>query len=132
MCIFCKIINGEIPSNIIYEDDLTMAFLDITPDFFGHTLVIPKQHYANLFDCPNDVLIAVLNTVKKICTHYTSNCGFGGVNILNNSGQCAGQSVFHLHFHIIPQKESSPIDIFPKVKIKIERNFEEERKLLAF
>ena len=124
MCIFCKIVNCEIPSNKIYEDDLTLAFLDITNDFVGHTLVIPKQHYANILDCPNDLLAAVLNTVKKVCNHYTDNCGFDGVNVLSNNGQCAGQSVFHLHFHIIPQTAKSPIDIFPKAKA--ERDFKGE------
>ena len=128
MCIFCKIINGEIPNNTIYEDDLTIAFLDITQDFIGHTLVIPKTHYTNILDCPDNLLSAVINTVKKVCNHYTTNCGFGGVNVFGNNGQCAGQSVFHLHFHIIPQLENSPIDIFPKAKI--ERDFEKERIML--
>ena len=102
-CIFCKILNKEIPSSKIYEDELTYAFLDISGDFYGHTLVIPKQHTENVLDCNQELLNAVMGTVKKIGEHYVKNCGFTGVNIFNNSGASAEQSIMHLHFHIVPR-----------------------------
>lgn len=112
-CIFCKIIKGEIPSYKIYEDEYTYAFLDIASDSYGHTLVIPKKHCTNVLDCPDEYLSAVMASVKKIALHYTEDCGFDGVNILNASEEAAQQSVFHLHFHIIPRKKGDNIDIWP-------------------
>ncbi len=111
-CIFCKIIKGEIPSYKIYEDDMTYAFLDIASDSYGHTLVIPKKHYVNALDCNKKYLRATIDSVQKISRHFVDNCGFEGVNILNASGQSAQQSVFHLHFHIIPRKSDDGIDIW--------------------
>ena len=113
MCIFCKIIKGEIPSYKIYEDEYTYAFLDIAKDVDGHTLVIPKKHVENILDCDNETLHHVMNTVKKIANHYVDNCGYNGVNILNANDKSAQQSVFHLHFHIIPRKNEDGIDAFP-------------------
>lgn len=120
-CIFCKIINKEIPSNVIYEDEKTFAFLDIANDFYGHTLVIPKKHCKNILDCDNDTLNAVMNTVQKISKHYINNCGFDGVNILNANGKEAEQSVFHLHIHIIPRKDNDNYHIWPQ---KDKENFD--------
>ena len=113
MCIFCKIIKGEIPSYKIYEDEYTYAFLDIAKDVDGHTLVIPKKHVENILDCDNETLHHVMDTVKKIANHYVDNCGYNGVNILNANDKSAQQSVFHLHFHIIPRKNEDGIDAFP-------------------
>lgn len=104
-CIFCKIVKGEIPNYTIYEDFNTLAFLDISKDYYGHTLVIPKKHYANIFDINETTLNNVLKTVKKVSTHY-KNIGFEGINILNNNGDCAGQSVHHFHIHVIPRKHN--------------------------
>ena len=112
-CIFCKIIKGEIPSYKIYEDEKTYAFLDIACDSFGHTLVIPKKHCQNVLDCDDEYLQATITTVKKIAKHFVEDCGFDGVNILNASGESAQQTVFHLHFHVIPRKKEDGIDIWP-------------------
>ncbi len=109
-CIFCKIIKGEIPSYKIYEDEKTYAFLDISCDSYGHTLVIPKKHCTNVLDCEKEYLEAVINTVRLISKHYVDDCGFEGVNVLNASGEAAQQSVFHLHFHIIPRKRDDGLD----------------------
>lgn len=116
-CIFCKIINKEIPSYKIYEDEHTYAFLDISKDCEGHTLVIPKNHHSDIFDVDSATLNNVLNTVKKVSTHFKS-LGFSGVNILNNSGECAEQSINHIHFHIIPRKDNDGLKIFPKLEEK--------------
>lgn len=112
-CLFCKIIAGQIPSYKIYEDDYAYAFLDIACDTYGHTLVIPKQHCTNVLDCDTTVLAKVMEAVQKVANHYVDNCGFGGVNILNASGKDADQSVFHLHFHIIPRKAGDGVDSWP-------------------
>ena len=114
MCIFCKIINGEIPCYKIYEDEDTLAFLDIADDAVGHTLVIPKKHYENILDIDNDTLSKVMNVVKKISNHYVDDCGYTGVNIMNASGIDAQQSVFHLHFHIFPRINGDMLDTWPK------------------
>ncbi len=112
-CIFCKIIRGEIPSYKIYEDDMVYAFLDIKRDAVGHTLVIPKKHCTNIFDCDANYLSAVALAVQKISNHYVNNCGFTGVDVLNLNGVSAQQSVFHYHVHIIPRTDSDGIDIWP-------------------
>lgn len=106
MCIFCKILSGEIPSYKIYEDEFTYAFLDIADDVEGHTLVIPKEHCENTLDASAEVLSHVILTVQKIAKHYVENCGYTGVNIMNANGKDAEQSVFHLHYHILPRKSN--------------------------
>ncbi|MBE7075703.1 MAG: ribonuclease HI [Clostridiales bacterium] len=112
-CIFCKIINGEMPCYKIYEDDFCLAFLDISNDIFGHTLVIPKKHYESVMTCDNTTLARVAETCKKVGNHYVKECGFDGYNILNASGKAAEQSVFHLHFHILPRKNDDGYKTFP-------------------
>ena len=123
MCIFCKIIKGEIPSYKIYEDENTYAFLDIADDAIGHTLVIPKKHYENVLDIPAEELQQVIASVQKISKHYTENCGYTGVNIMNASGIDAQQSVFHLHFHIFPRKENDGVRAWPEFG-KVNSDFE--------
>jgi histidine triad (HIT) family protein len=111
-CIFCKIIGGKIPCYKIYEDENVLVFLDIAADYFGHTLVIPKKHYKNILDCPNKVLSDVMEVVQKISKHYVENCGFDGVNVINANEASAEQSVFHLHFHIIPRKQDDDFSLW--------------------
>lgn len=112
-CIFCKIIAGEIPSMKIYEDEYTYAFLDIAKDVDGHTLVIPKKHSESLLECDSETLGHVMDSVKKISSHYVKNCGYEGVNLFNCTNECAGQSVFHFHMHIIPRKSGDGIKGVP-------------------
>jgi len=114
-CLFCKIIKGEIPSYKIYENDYTYAFLDISNDGNGHILVVPKQHFENVLDCDDEYLAQVMKTVKLISSHLVNNCGFEGVNIANNSGKSAEQSVMHLHFHILPRKSDDTFNFFPSL-----------------
>ena len=113
-CIFCKILKGELPCMKIYEDERTMAFLDIAKDVDGHILVIPKKHVTNILDADGETLSHVMNTVKKIGVHLTENCGYEGMNILNANNECSGQTVFHLHIHIIPRKRGDNVAGFPK------------------
>ena len=113
-CIFCKIISGEIPSYKIYENEYVYEFLDIAKDAYGHTLVIPKKHYENVFDCDEKFLAEVMKAVQLISNHY-KNLGFDAVNIINASGKEAEQSVFHLHFHIIPRTKDDKFHVFPEL-----------------
>lgn len=112
-CLFCKIINGEIPSYKIYEDEFTYSFLDISNDCNGHILVIPKKHCKNILDCDKVTLSHLFQTVQKISRHLVDNCGFDGVNILNANGESAEQTVFHFHVHILPRKEKDGQHVFP-------------------
>ncbi len=114
-CIFCKIINKEMPSYKIYEDEFTYAFLDISNDGNGHILVIPKNHFENILDCSKDALCHLMETVQKISKHLVSDCGFDGVNIINASGQAAEQSVFHFHIHILPRAKEDNLKVFPSL-----------------
>jgi len=102
-CIFCKIIAGEIPSFKIYEDDDILAYLDINPFTKGHTLVIPKAHSANLLETGDDRLATVMAGVRKVAAHLKAALPCDGFNIMQNNGAAAGQTVNHLHFHIIPR-----------------------------
>lgn len=115
-CIFCKILNKEIPSYKIYEDEFSYAFLDISNDANGHILVIPKTHCENILDCPKDCLLHLIETVQKISQHLVDKCGFDGVNILNANGQAAEQSVFHLHIHLLPRSNKDNLKVFPSLE----------------
>lgn len=105
-CVFCKIIaKGEISSTEVYEDDTVYAFLDINPSSVGHTLVVPKKHYENLFDIPDAELGILGARVKKVARAVRDALKADGVNISMNNGRAAGQIVFHAHLHIIPRFE---------------------------
>ena len=102
-CIFCKIITGQIPAAKIYEDDTVLAFLDNGPVSDGHTLVVPKQHYEKVHECPPEVLVDIWIKLGKIAGAVLSATDSDGYNVLCNSGRAAGQVVDHLHFHIVPR-----------------------------
>ncbi len=131
-CIFCKIIKGEIPAYKIYEDDFCLAFLDISNDSYGHTLVIPKKHYENIMTCDNSTLSRLIETCKKLGTHYVKDCGFDGFNIFNNNGKSAGQSVMHLHLHIRPRKEGDGLNCSGELDTKCDAKLEDVCKALKF
>ena len=113
-CVFCKIISGDIPSFKIYEDEYTLAFMDIAKDVDGHIVVIPKAHIKSILDCDVETLNHLMLTVKKSADHLVDNCGYDGVNLLNASDESAGQSVPHFHIHIIPRKNNDGIDAWPR------------------
>lgn len=102
-CIFCKIINGEIPSAKVYEDEHVYAFLDISQVTKGHTLIIPKEHTKNIYDTPPEVARELFARVPQIANAIKKTYQPIGMNILNNNEAVAGQSVFHLHIHLIPK-----------------------------
>lgn len=117
-CIFCAIAAGEMPSFKVYEDDFVLAYLDINPFTEGHTLVIPKEHTTGLLDTPTERLAEIIARVQKIAAHIKTALPCDGFNILQNNGEAAGQTVPHLHFHIVPRVgkgaiafESHPCDM---------------------
>ena len=102
-CVFCKIVKGEIPAEIVYEDENSLAFLDITPVNPGHVLLISKEHYENLYEMPDDLLAKMAPVIKKLAIAIKSAVNAEGINIGMNNGRPAGQLVFHAHFHIMPR-----------------------------
>ncbi|MBE6039052.1 MAG: HIT domain-containing protein [Anaerofustis stercorihominis] len=113
MCVFCKIISGELPGYKVYEDENTLVFMDIAKDVDGHMVAVPKKHVKNILDCDEQTLSALMNSVKKVSVHCVERCGYDGVNLLNASDESAGQSVGHFHIHIIPRKKEDGIDAWP-------------------
>jgi histidine triad (HIT) family protein len=101
-CIFCKIVKGEIPSTKLYEDDQVLSFLDIAPVNIGHALVIPKEHFENILETPEDIMAHMMRVVKKI-SHGLEALNPDGININMNNKSAAGQVVFHSHIHVIPR-----------------------------
>ena len=110
-CIFCKIINKEIPGKIVYEDDVCMAFLDLSQATYGHTLVIPKKHYANILEVDDDTLAHVMKVVKNLANQIVEKLDAKGVNVLTNTNEVAGQTVHHFHVHILPRYDEKELKI---------------------
>lgn len=102
-CIFCKIVNGDIPSAKLFEDDDVLAFLDVNPVTYGHALVISKKHYPNFLSCPKDIMNKVMNVAQRIGQVQIEQLGAKGINILINCKEAAGQEVSHFHVHVIPR-----------------------------
>lgn len=115
-CLFCKIINGEVPCHRIYENDKVLAFLDIGPVNKGHALVIPKEHHVNLLDMPDDILAEVAIASKKVANAVIEAVGADGCNIGKNNGAAAGQVIFHAHMHIIPRFKGDGLEHWPSGK----------------
>lgn len=104
-CIFCKIVAGTIPCFKLYEDDQVLCFLDVFPIVAGHTLIIPKSHYSNIMETPPEVLAAINLRVPKLVAAAVKGVSAVACHVLTNSGREAGQSVDHLHYHILPRFE---------------------------
>ncbi|MGN0183564.1 MAG: HIT family protein [Aristaeellaceae bacterium] len=112
-CIFCKIVRGELPCRKVHEDEHALVFMDAAGDVDGHMLAVPKKHFESILDCDEDTLDRLMRAVQRVAQHCVEKCGCGGVNLLNASGACAGQSVPHLHIHIIPRRHGDGIDAWP-------------------
>ena len=106
MCLFCKIANHEIPADIVYEDEHVLAFLDINPTSQGHTLIIPKKHYDDFTQASSQLVARIHGVSKLLVKRYDQVLNPQGYNLLSNAKSIAGQSVFHVHFHLIPRYES--------------------------
>ena len=110
-CIFCKISVGEIPSATLYEDENFRVILDIAPAAKGHAILLPKKHAANLFEADEEMLAKALLVVKKVSAALCKTLNCDGINILQNNGEAAGQTVFHLHIHMIPRYKEDTVKI---------------------
>jgi diadenosine tetraphosphate (Ap4A) HIT family hydrolase len=118
-CIFCKIVQKQAPSSMLYEDDSVMAFLDIKPVNEGHTLVISKAHYEGIFDIPSELLGKIHQVTKTVATAVKEAVHADGVSIVQQNGKAANQEVFHIHVHIIPKFTGQKTNPFNKDELKI-------------
>jgi histidine triad (HIT) family protein len=119
-CIFCKIVRKQAAASIIYEDETIMVFLDIRPLNIGHTLVIPKAHYVDIFDTPEEQLSQVHKAAKQVSFAIKKATNADGISIIQQSGKAAGQDIFHLHVHVVPRFEGQKLPLFSELK-EIER-----------
>ena len=119
-CIFCKIVRKQAPSSIVYEDDTIMAFLDIRPLNMGHTLVIPKAHYVDIFDIPEKELSQVHKVAKLVAFAIKKATAADGISIIQQNGKAAGQDIFHMHVHVVPRFEGQKLPPFSDLK-EVER-----------
>ena len=110
-CIFCKIANGEIPSKTLYEDDSFRVILDISPASKGHSIILPKTHASNIYELPDKEASEIMIVAKKVATVLKDTLCCDGMNILQNNGESAGQTVFHLHVHLIPRYHNDSVTI---------------------
>lgn len=110
-CIFCKLANGEIPTATLYEDDDFRVILDAGPAAKGHALILPKEHYANLYELDDEVAAKALPLAKKMITKLTDILGCDGYNLVQNNGEAAGQTVFHFHLHMIPRYKDDGVGL---------------------
>lgn len=120
-CIFCKIANKEIPGKIIYEDDICLAFMDLSQTTNGHTLVIPKKHFKNFLEVDDETLAHTIKITKQVANLIVEKLNANGVNILTNANEVAGQTVMHFHLHIIPRYDNND---------QIEINFTDRSKIV--
>ena len=123
MCIFCDIIDHKIPSSVVYEDDHTLAILDISQVTRGHTIVMPKKHCANILEADEETVHQVTMAAKKVAALLAEKTGCAGINLLNNCGEAAGQTVNHLHVHVIPRYgEADALEIHFKPSENVDLN----------
>jgi len=115
-CIFCRIATGDIPSAKIYEDENVLAFLDLAPVHPGHTLVIPKNHYKDMLEVPAELGPAVFAALQKVAGAVVKATGAQGFNIMQNNGLAAGQTMFHIHWHIIPRFDDDGLAMWAQGK----------------
>lgn len=110
-CIFCKIANGEIPSATLYEDEEFRVILDLNPASKGHALILPKKHASDLFDLPDETAGKVIILAKKIASVLKEGLHADGINVVQNNGEAAGQTVFHYHMHLIPRYQGDTVNV---------------------
>jgi histidine triad (HIT) family protein len=108
-CLFCKIVAGEIPATRVYEDERTIAFMDLNPATRGHLLVVPRDHADDLLSVDPEDLAAVARAAQRLAARLAERLGADGVNLLNSSGRAAWQTVFHFHVHVIPRYAGDPL-----------------------
>lgn len=110
-CIFCKIAKGEIPSSTLYEDEKVRVILDISPAAKGHALILPKEHYANIYEISDEMAAHVIKTARKMAKKMREELDAEGLNVVQNNGELAGQTVFHYHMHLIPRYQGDKVNV---------------------
>jgi len=122
-CVFCKIIHKEIPWYIVYENDIVIAILPKDMEVYGHTLIIPKWHYQNIYDIPENVLAELIMVTKKLAIDYKRTIGATWINIWHASGKDAQQTVSHFHFHLLPRFKNDGLNTRPTLpKMEINKD----------
>ena len=116
-CIFCQIVNKQAPVSTIYEDEAVLAFLDIRPLTEGHVLVIPKEHYVDVFDIPPELLCKVQRVVKIVALAVKETFQADGISIIQQNGAAAGQDIFHFHSHVVPRYNGQKLTPFKDLKV---------------
>ncbi|MED9904424.1 MAG: HIT family protein [Lachnospiraceae bacterium] len=127
-CIFCKIANGEIPAKTLYEDENFRVILDLGPATRGHALILPKEHYKNIYELPEETAAGVMKLAKKMAIRMTEKLRTDGFNLMQNNGEAAGQTVMHFHLHLIPRYENDGQYILWKPGTVTQEELEEVRK----
>lgn len=130
-CIFCKIANGEIPSKEIFEDEEFKVILDLGPATKGHALILPKNHYRNLYELPDEAATKVMLLAKKLAIQMTEKLDCDGFNLVQNNGEAAGQTVFHFHLHLIPRYRDDGQTLGWKALKPTQEELDEVRKIIV-
>ena len=130
-CIFCKLANGEIPTNALYEDDIVKVIFDANPAAKGHVLILPKEHFDDIYGMDDETAAHVFKVALKISKAYRKALDFDGLNIVQNNGEAAGQTVFHFHMHLIPRYENDGQEIGWKPGSPSQDELEEIKKQIA-
>ena len=130
-CIFCKIANGEIPSNTVFENDNFRVILDISPANEGHCLILPKTHAANIFELSEELTGEAFKLAKATAEAINNNMEIDGINLLQNNGEAAGQTVFHFHIHVIPRKKNDGVVIKSEVVKLDDARFKEIAEIIG-
>jgi histidine triad (HIT) family protein len=115
-CVFCRIAQKQVPASIVYEDEKSLAFLDIRPLNEGHTLVIPKAHYETVFDIPQELIMYLHGITKQVAIAVKKATKADGISIMQQNGEAAGQEVFHLHIHVVPRYKGQKLPRFSDLK----------------
>ena len=110
-CLFCKIANGVIPANALYEDDVVKVIFDLGPASKGHVLILPKQHFDNIYSLDDDTAAHIFQVAVKVANAIKDTLEPLGINVVQNNGEAAGQTVFHFHMHIIPRYEGDTVNV---------------------
>ena len=131
-CIFCKIVVGQIPCYKVFEDEDVLAFLDITPATRGHTLIIPKKHYENIFDIPDNLLEKISSTAKRLALDFETKLKVDGYNLVQSSREHAQQEIDHFHLHLLPRYKGDNIDLWKsKKEHPLKDDLAETQKMLS-
>lgn len=110
-CIFCKLVNGIIPTNSLYEDDVVKVIFDAGPASSGHVLILPKEHFDNVYSLDDDTAAHIFQVAVKVAKALKEGLNLEGLNIVQNNGEIAGQTVFHFHMHIIPRYKGDTVNV---------------------